>query len=59
MNLGDGYAYLMTRYSVPKAMTAWQIERESASEEELSRVRKAVESGDWSGLLKKLSECER
>ncbi len=42
----------MTSYSVHKAMRAQQIERESAGDEELSSVRKAVESGDWSGLLK-------
>ena len=48
-NLGEEYAYLMTMHAVPRAMTAKQIERESADDPDLERVREAIQTGNWLG----------
>jgi hypothetical protein len=57
-NLAEEYVYFVARSAVPRAMTAKNIEQASAEDPELSAVRKAVRTEDWSNIPTSYTQCK-
>ena len=58
-NVMDRYARFVAVNATPKAMTAQEVEEESADDRELAEVRKCIESGNWDDTPNKICSSQQ